>query len=181
MNEANPSSPSTNESAPAGPGGQPREVGSGGFIRWVVDHFPPGQFGRYLVVGLVNTVFGYSTYAGLTALLTPHIRFAYMVASVISSFLNITFAFFNYKWFIFRTKGNYLREWSRCIVVYGGTMGTGTLLLPVAVFLVRHLTPADRSAPYIAGALLMSANVLAGFLGHKHFSFAPAKKGEAGG
>jgi putative flippase GtrA len=178
MSDPTPSPTSTKQAAEASP---PREEHRSGFIGWVVDHFPPGQFGRYLVVGVVNTVFGYGTYAGLTALLTPHIRFAYMVASVISSFLNITFAFLDYKWFIFRTKGNYLREWSRCIVVYGGTMGIGTLLLPVAVFLVRHLTPADRSAPYVAGALLMSANVLAGFLGHKHFSFAPAKKGEAGG
>ncbi|HTV14232.1 MAG TPA: GtrA family protein [Acidobacteriaceae bacterium] len=151
----------------------------GGFLAWVKDHFPPGQFGRYLVVGLFNTAFGYGTYAGLTALLTPHIRFAYMVASIISSFVNITIAFLNYKWFIFKTKGNYLREWSRCIVVYGSTMGIGTLALPVVVFLVRFLTGAGRSAPYIAGALLMSANVLAGFLGHKHFSFAPPAKERA--
>ena len=147
-----------------------------GFAAWIVDHFPPGQFGRYLVVGLVNTVFGYGTYAGLTALFTPHIPFAYMLASVISSFLNITFSFLNYKWFIFKTTGHYFREWSRCIVVYGSTMGVGTLLLVPTVFLIRHLTPADSSAPYIGGALLMVANVLAGFLGHKHFSFAPACK-----
>ena len=124
------------------------------------------------MVGVVNTAFGYGTYAGLTALFTPHIPFAYMLASVISSFVNITFSFLSYKWFIFKTQGNYLREWSRCIVVYGSTMATGTAILPVTVFLVRHLTPADKSAPYIAGALQMSANVIAGFLGHKHFSFA---------
>ena len=148
------------------------------WIRWVVNHFPPGQFGRYLVVGLVNTAFGYGTYAALTAVLTPHIPFAYMVASLISGLANITFAFLNYKWFIFKTKGNYLREWSRCILVYGGTMAVGTAVLPVTVFLVRHLTPADRSAPYIAGALQMGGNVIAGFLGHKHFSFAPAQAGQ---
>lgn len=143
-----------------------------------MNHFPPGQFGRYLVVGLVNTGFAYGMYAALTAILTPHIPFAYVVASLISGFANITFAFLNYKWFIFRTKGNYLREWSRCILVYGGTAAVVTAVLPVTVFLVRHLTPADRSAPYIAGALLMGANVIAGFLGHKHFSFAPAAHGE---
>lgn len=140
----------------------------------IIHHFPPGQFVRYLAVGLVNTIFGYSTYAALTALLTPHIPFAYMVASLISSFTNITFSFLNYKWFIFKTKGNYLREWSRCILVYGSTMATGTIVLPFAVFAVRFLTPARASAPYIAGALLMGANILAGFLGHKNFSFAPS-------
>lgn len=145
------------------------------WIEWIIDHFPPGQFGRYLVVGLVNTGFGYGIYAGLTALFTPHIPFAYMLASAISSFVNITFSFLTYKWFIFKTKGNYLREWSRCVVVYSSTMITGTLLLPVTVFVLRHITPADRSAPYVAGALHMGATVIAGFIGHKHFSFAPTK------
>ena len=150
-----------------------RRIAGTRFGAWVVHHFPLGQFQRYLVVGLCNTVFGYATYAALTALLTPHIPFAYIAASLISGLISITFAFLNYKWFVFRTKGNYLREWSRCIVVYGGTLLLGTAVLPVTVFLVRHLTPADQSAPYIAGALQMGANMLAGFLGHKNFSFAP--------
>lgn len=150
----------------------------GGFFAWVKNHFPPGQFGRYLVVGLFNTAFGYGTYAGLTALLTPHIRFAYMVASIVANFLAITFSFLNYKWFVFRTRGNYRREWSRCIVVYGGTALIGTAILPLTVYLVRHLTPADRSAPYFAGALQMGAATVASFLGHKNFSFAPGKSAE---
>jgi putative flippase GtrA len=142
------------------------------WIEWVVNHFPPGQFGRYLAVGLVNTVFGYSTYAGLTALFTPHIPYAYMLASIISSFINITFSFLNYKRFIFKTRGNYLREWLRCVAVYSGGLAFTTLLLPPTVTLLRHFTSAGTSAPYIAGALLMGANALASFLGHKNFSFA---------
>jgi putative flippase GtrA len=148
-------------------------------VRWIAKltrHIPPDQFGRYLAIGIGNTVFGYSTYALFTALLTPYFPYPYILASLLSSLLNVTFAFLNYKWFIFKTKGNYLREWSRCIVVYGGTMAAGTAFLPVTVFLLRHMTSADRSAPYIAGALNMSATVVAGFLGHKHFSFAPSAK-----
>jgi len=125
-----------------------------------------------LIVGVVNTAFGYATYAWFTALLTPHVPLAYMVASVISGLLSITFSFLNYKWLIFKTKGNYLREWSRCVVVYGSTMVIGTLILPITVFLVRHLAGAKASAPYIAGAIGTCANVIAGFLGHKNFSFA---------
>jgi putative flippase GtrA len=152
----------------------PNESRHARWIQWITNHFPPGQFGRYLVVGVVNTAFGYGSYAVLTALLTPHIRFAYIVASIVANFLAITFSFLNYKWFIFKTRGNYLREWSRCMVVYGGTMLLGTAILPVLVFLVRHLTAADRSAPYIAFALLTGASTLGGFLGHKNFSFAPS-------
>ena len=43
----------------------------------------------------------------LTALLTPHVPFAYMLASVISGLLAISFSFLNYKWFIFKTKGTF--------------------------------------------------------------------------
>ncbi|HZB88904.1 MAG TPA: GtrA family protein [Terracidiphilus sp.] len=137
--------------------------------------FPPGQFGRYLIVGGCNTVFGYGTYAGLTALLTPHVPYAYMVAIAIASFVNITFSFLNYKWFIFKTKGNYLREWSRCVFVSGSSIVVGTAVLPFTVFAVRYFTPAVASAPYIAGALQMGANVIVSFLGHKKFSFASSK------
>lgn len=138
----------------------------------VVRHFPPGQFGRYLVVGLVNTAFGYGAYAALTALLTPHIPFAYMAALLVANVVNITFSFLNYKWFIFKTHGNYLREWSRCLLVSGSGALLGTLALPFVVFALRALTPANYSAPYIAGALLMGVNIVAGFLGHRNFSFA---------
>lgn len=165
---------------PTTPSTSPNDAGSarrGGLFAWVKNHFPPGQFGRYLAVGLFNTAFGYGTYAGLTALLTPHIRFAYVVASIVANFWAITFSFLNYKWFVFRTRGNYLREWSRCIVVYGGTALLGTALLPLVVFVLRHATPADRSAPYIAFPLLTGTSTLAGFLGHRNFSFAPPTRG----
>ncbi len=110
---------------------------------------------------------------GLTALLTPHVPFAYMFACLLAYFLNITFSFLNYKWFIFKTKGNYVKEWSRCILVYAGTVAIGLLILPVAVQLVRLLTRADRSAPYIGGAMEMAAISIFGFLGHRNYSFAP--------
>lgn len=134
-------------------------------------HIPPAQFGRYLVVGVWNTVFGYSSFAVLTALLTPHLPHAYILAGVLSNLLNITVAFLNYKWFIFKTKGNYLREWLRCLMVYSSGIVLGTLLLPATVFSIRLVTSLTTSAPYIAAALLMGANLILSFLGHKKFSF----------
>jgi putative flippase GtrA len=141
--------------------------------RRLVSHIPPAQFGRYLAVGVWNTAFGYLSYALLTAALTPRIPYAYILAAVLSGFLNITLAFLNYKLFIFKTKGNYLREWFRCVLVYSSGIAIGTALLPPTVFLLRHFTTAIASAPYIAGAFWMGLNVISGFLGHKNFSFAP--------
>jgi putative flippase GtrA len=124
---------------------------------------------------MVNTAFGYGTYAGLTALFTPYVPYAYMLACLIAYFLNITFSFLNYKWFIFKTKGNYIREWSRCVLVYASTVAIGLLILPVTVTLIRLLTTADRAAPYIGGAIQMVAISIFGYLGHTKYSFAPLR------
>jgi putative flippase GtrA len=137
----------------------------------LTSHIPPGQFGRYLIVGAGNTIFGYSTFAIFTLLLTPHIPFAYVFAGALSTLINITVSFLNYKWFIFKTKGNYLREWLRCLMVYSSGIVLGTALLPLTVFLVKAVTTARESAPYIAAALLMGINLIVSFLGHKKFSF----------
>ena len=134
-------------------------------------HIPPGQFGRYLVVGAWNTLFGYGSFAFFTAILNPRIPHSYILASVISSLLNISVSFFGYKWFVFKTKGNYLREWIRCVALYSGGILFGVLMLPILVALIRHNTRFFAEAPYIAGALLTGFMVLYSFFGHKNFSF----------
>jgi putative flippase GtrA len=134
-------------------------------------HIPPGQFGRYLLVGLWNTLFGYGTFALLTALLNSIVPHSYILASLLSSVLNITVAYFGYKWFVFKTKGNYLREWIRCVIVYSGGIGFSLIALPVLVLVIRRNTRFVAGAPYIAGAILMAVVVVYSFLGHRKFSF----------
>jgi len=146
-----------------------------GFVtKWTTEltrHIPPGQLGRYLLVGAWNTLFGYGTFALFTALLNPIVSHSYIWASLLSSLLNITIAFLGYKWFVFRTKGNYLREWLRCVAVYSGGIVFGLIALPVLVVLIRRNTRFFTQAPYIAGAFLTLFVVLYSFLGHKKFSF----------
>jgi putative flippase GtrA len=137
----------------------------------LTSHIPPGQFGRYLLVGGFNTAFGYGTYAVLTALLDRLNRNGYILAGLVSPVMNITAAYLNYKFFVFKTKGNYFREWLRCLAVYSGAILLGTALLPVVVFALRRATSLTSGAPYVAGALLLGINVIFGFLGHKKFTF----------
>jgi putative flippase GtrA len=132
---------------------------------------PPGQFGRYLLVGAWNTLFGYGTFALLTAVLNPLVAHGYIWASLISSLFNITVAYLGYKWFVFKTKGNYLREWVRCVAIYSGGIVLGLIALPVLVLLIRHNTRLFAEAPYIAGAVLTACMVVFSFFGHKKFSF----------
>ena len=144
---------------------------SQGFLASLTRHIPPGQLGRYLVVGIWNTAFGYGTFALFTALLDRYVPASYLAASLISSLLNITVSFLGYKWFVFKTRGNYMKEWARCLVVYSGSIALGLALLPPTVWLVSYLTGNPGAAPYMAGALLMAVNVVLSFIGHKSFSF----------
>jgi putative flippase GtrA len=141
------------------------------WIMKLTRHIPPGQFGRYLLVGAWNTLFGYGSFAFFTAILSPMIPYSYIVASVISSLLNISVSYLGYKWFVFKTKGNYLREWIRCVAVYSGGILFGVLALPVLVTLIRRNTHFSAQAPYIAGAFLTAFMVVYSFVGHKRFSF----------
>jgi putative flippase GtrA len=81
-----------------------------------------------------------------------------------------------YKWFVFKTQGNYLKEWIRCVGVYAGNMILGVTALPLLVPLVRHLTGNAKTAPYLAGAILLVFSVVLSFFGHRHISFGGSDK-----
>jgi putative flippase GtrA len=133
------------------------------------------QLLRYLVVGAGNTLFGYGLFVLLTMLLTPTAKYGYLLASLLGNIISITFAFLGYKWFVFKTRGNYLTEWIRCLGVYATSMVLSLAALPFVVALVRRQTGLDQKAPYIAGAIILLFSVMFSFLGHRHFSFNPGK------
>ena len=137
----------------------------------LTEHLPPGEVLRYLLTGAGNTLFGYGTFALFTALFAPMGRQSYILAVIPSTLINITVSYLGYKWFVFKTKGNYLREWFKCVMVYSSSMAISMALLPVLVFVIRHRFGYESQAPYIAGALLSVITVLFSFFGHKHITF----------
>ncbi len=140
-------------------------------LELLTKHLPPGQVLRYLLTGAGNTLFGYGTFALFTMLLAPLGRQSYILAVIPSTIIHTTVAFLGYKWFVFKTKGNYLREWIRCVGVYSSSMALSMVLLPIVVFVIRHRFGYETQAPYIAGALLGVLTVIFSFFGHKHISF----------
>jgi putative flippase GtrA len=136
------------------------------------------QLIRYLITGCFNTLFGYSLYAFLNWLLTGRVPYGYMWASLLSNLIAISAAFLAYKWFVFKTRGHYLREWLRCLGVYGSSMLLSLLALPFLVALFRRLLPRPEAAPYVAGAVVTLTTIVVSFFGHKHFSFRRAPAGE---
>jgi putative flippase GtrA len=177
-----------------------------GPLQSLVNLFPGGQFLRYLCVGAFNTVFGYLTFAIILTLLNAAMpaRFLYLTviaASVLSTPLNITVAYFGYKFFVFRTKGNFLGEWLKCFAVYGSGMIPGLVVLsaltrflqsaihrravPLHAFLaavelhlsgppltfLQHIATGKAMAGYIAGAVVIGVSTIYSFVGHKKITF----------
>ncbi len=139
------------------------------------------------MVGVWNTLFSYALFASFVALYVHLLPQKWLVftpdfASVTAKPLGITMAFLCYKHFVFRTKGNYLREWMRCFAVYGvGTLPELValplltklfLLIPLgfvsrffALFHVAH------PAPYLAGIVVAIFTAMYSYFAHKKFSF----------
>jgi putative flippase GtrA len=137
---------------------------------------PAGEVLRFLLVGASNTLFSYALYAGCVSAYShffPTLGKPIIVdlASITSKPIGITVAFLGYKHFVFRTHGNYLKEWLRCFAVYGVSTPVELLILPLATkaFLVFSIT--HVYAPYLAG--IVNSVVIAGYsyFAHKKFSF----------
>jgi putative flippase GtrA len=154
-----------------------------GLLRRFANQFPPGQMFRYILVGIFNTVFGYGVFASLNFLLyLHHVPASYIFASFVGNFISITVAYLGYKFLVFRTRGNYLKEWLKAMAVYTSSLLPALVLLPItvrgfiyilpqAVAVHSHVFPRDELAPYLANAFLMVFGVIYNFIGHKNVTF----------
>ncbi len=129
------------------------------------------QFTRYLLVGGFNTVFGYGLFALLNWSFTGLGSYSYLYAWLLTSLIALTVAFLGYKWFVFRTRGNYLVEWLRCLGVYSSSMVIGSVGMAIMVPILRAHLYKPQHASYIAASILAVITVLLSFLGHKNISF----------
>lgn len=117
---------------------------------------------NYLLVGGWNTAFGYLVFLALYYLFVSRIH--YLIIFVISNIISITNAYIGYKIFVFKTKGNYLKEYARFYLVYGGAMALNFILLPVCVELLKISPPAAQGG-------LIFITIIYSYLGHKNYSF----------
>jgi putative flippase GtrA len=117
---------------------------------------------RYLITGAWNTLVGYLIFALLFALFSGQMN--YMVIMLISNVFSITNAYVSYKFFVFKTPGNYLKEYMRFYVVYGASIVLNIILLPIFVE-IFHIHP------LISQAIIMTVAIISSYIGHKNFSF----------
>jgi putative flippase GtrA len=175
-------------------------------LQRLVNLFPAGQFARYIGIGIFNSFFGYISFVVVFTLLNTALpgRLLYLtviLASVLATPLNITISYLGYKFFVFRTKGNYLGEWLKCFAVYGAGMIPGLVVLSALtrflqsmihdraaslhIFLsaverhlsgsplafLQHIATGKAMAGYIAGAIVIGVSTIYSFVGHKKVTF----------
>jgi putative flippase GtrA len=150
-------------------------------LQRLTKHIPGGELLRYLCVGVFNTLFGYGTFALALYLLNHALpqRYLYLtvvLASVLSTPLNITVAYLGYKFFVFRTHGNYLVEWLKAFAVYGTAMLPGLFALSALTRILQANLSHKSIAGYLAGAIVTAFTTLYSFLGHKNITFKQKQK-----
>ena len=116
---------------------------------------------RYVIVGGWNTVFGVGCY---TLLLIIFGQKHYLLLGIFSNIIAVTNAFLCYKYFVFKTKGNFFREYFRCYLVYGAGMLSGMAEMYLCVSILGF------DAIY-SNLAITGINFIISYIGHKYFSF----------
>jgi putative flippase GtrA len=137
---------------------------------------PSGEVIRFLLVGGFNTVF--SIALAYVLIFPVEFFFPRLPRPAVTTIANyaalpfaITVAFLAYKWFVFRTHGNYFKEWLKVFAVYGVSLPFPVIVIPAATtfFLFLHVNP------HLSSLLALMANSGAiacySYFAHKKFSF----------
>jgi putative flippase GtrA len=117
---------------------------------------------RYLAVGGWNALFSYGATLVIYSLLSPYAHI--IVIATISNIAAITMSFSTNKLFVFRSKGDWLKEYLRSYVVYGGNILVGIL----GLWLLADILGVPV---WVAQGLLVAIGVAVAYIGHQKFTF----------
>lgn len=125
-----------------------------------------GEKLRFLVVGIWNTLFSVAVVWILDQLIPydPHSIIQKQLVLTVSWLILVTHNFFTFKLLVFRTKGNWWREYARMYVIYAATFIVQSLLMQVISY-VFDLSVFWANLPTIFVVTIMS------YVGHKYFTF----------
>ncbi len=118
---------------------------------------------KFLIVGFLNTVFGYSI--GLVNYFLFFELIGIIGVGILNNIINITFAFIMFKRFVFKTiNTNWFFEYLRSYVVYGVKAIVGIFVLWLFVSILNINI-------YISQAVAMLVTIFLSYTGHKNFTF----------
>lgn len=118
---------------------------------------------RFLIVGGINTLFGFSIYP-LIYLLTRGFDLFYLWVLVPSQIIAVSFSFTTYKYLVYKTKGNHIREYGKFSFFHVVTFILNLLVLPL---LVEGL----RINPMIAQTLFSFLVVSTSYIWYQKIAF----------
>lgn len=123
---------------------------------------------RFLFTGALNTGVGLATYPALYFLL-GFMQFHYMAILVISQALCIASSYLTNKYFVFRTQGNYLREFVKFGAFHLGHVLINLISLPLLVE-VLHMNPV------VAQTLFAGLVIVSSYFWHDNVTFSRSER-----
>jgi putative flippase GtrA len=117
---------------------------------------------RYLLVGGVNTCFGYFSSLLMYWIFKGELHLVFI--SLLSNVIGITFSFVLYKLLVFKTEGSWVKEYARSYVTYGVSIILGVCMIWLMVDFggVRF---------WIAQAFVMCITISISYVMHKRYTF----------
>jgi putative flippase GtrA len=121
---------------------------------------------KYLTVGLLNTIIGYL--AGVLIYKVFYGSISILLIATVSNIISISISFTTYKIYVFKTNGNWLREYLKAYVVYGLSALSSILLLWL-------LVEKNEMSIWVAQALTVVFTVFISYFGHNLYTFRKTK------
>lgn len=116
----------------------------------------------YLVGGAYNTLFGFGFFTIVYYLFADDIH--YLILATLTNIAAITNAYVVYRLFVFKSKGNILREYLRFYVVYGVSFIVSLIVMYALVELLNiH--------PVLTQGIILIFTVIISYFGHRNYSF----------
>ena len=120
---------------------------------------------RFLLAGALNTVIGLGTFPALYYLLESR-QLHYLMILTISQSLCICFAYLTNKFLVFKTKGNYVNEFSKFITFHLSYFAVNLVVLPLMVSGLKF-------NPVIAQSLFAVTVIVSSYFWHSRITFSP--------
>lgn len=118
---------------------------------------------KFLVVGGVNTIFGYTS--GLLLYEIMNEKFSLLIILILSNIISISFSFITYKKIVFKTKDNWIIEYLKCYVVYGFAM---IINIITAMILIKYF----QFQYWVAQGIIIIITVIFSYYSHSNYTFA---------
>jgi putative flippase GtrA len=117
---------------------------------------------RFIMMGGLNTLIGYLVVTCVYTLFSE--RLSFLMIGIISNIVAITIGFTLQKFFVFQTKGNWLKQYLRSYITYGavGIIGFALLWIFLNIFQINV---------WISQAIIMVLITGISFIGHKKITF----------